>query len=379
MELKLNLFNSILALAVIQGFTFGLLFCFVKRQRQYANRYLATILFIFSFYLAWVVLIDTRIQLFYPHVLYFPLGYLLGLGPSIYFYVQSSTVAGFQFHPRQLLHYSPLVLELGVHALNVQESVQTGNPVFETSTFYTLSPIIQLLGIISIMAYSILAIRQLNQYEKWLRNEFTDELKYSLSWLKKLLVGYAILWIMWVPYTFVDYFFFDWELSIRAYYPLYLFTAIFTLWIALEAYRRPEIALAPSLALGKKEKDELVEETIIQEKAIDLQRIVAEQEYFLNPDISLSSLAKLLNYSPNLLSKIINTGLQKNFSDFINEFRVKQMKKLLHNQKYNHYTTEGIAYECGFNSRATAIRTFKKFTGMSPAKFRKSSIISLKK
>ena len=374
MELKLNLFNSILALAVIQGFTFGLLFCFVKRQKQYANRYLAIILFIFSFYLAWVVLIDTRIQRFYPHLLYFPLGYLLALGPSIYFYVQSSTTKSFQFGRRQLLHYSPLLLELSIHACNVQESWSTGKPMFETNTFYTFSPVIQLLSIISIMVYSILAVRQLDQYEKWMQNEFTDELKYSLAWLKKLLIGHAILWIMWVPYTFVDYFFFNWELSIRAYYPLYLFTAVFTLWIALEAYRRPEMTLSPSLVLSKKDKEELIiEEAHIQEKAITLQQLVEEEEYFLNPDISLSFLAKELDYSPNLLSKIINTGLRKNFSDFINEFRVKYMKNMLHNEKYDHYTTEGIAYECGFNSRATAIRTFKKFTGISPAKFRKTS------
>ena len=160
-------------------------------------------------------------------------------------------------------------------------------------------------------------------------------------------------------------------LSIKAYYPIYLFLSFFTLWIALEAYRRPEVTLryAPQKASNKNPSEDIQS---IKEQAKHIQKLVEQEEYFLQSDLSLSSLAEAIQYSPNVLSRIINNGLEKNFSDFVNEFRVERMKKLLHSDQYDHFTTEGIAYECGFNSRATAIRTFKKFTKMSPNQFRKS-------
>jgi AraC-like DNA-binding protein len=371
MELNLNPFNLILFIGIIQGFTFGLLFFFVKRQEKYANRFLGAMLFVFALYLSWVVLIDTRIAYQNPDILYFPFSFILTLGPSIYFYTLSLTDARFRFSSKEWWHYSPVLLELIFHIFSVRESALSDIPTFETSIFFTFSPIIQLLGIISITTYSILSIRKIGHYEKWLSNEHANELPFSFSWLKKLLIGYAIIWLMWVPYTFVDFFFFDWMLSIKAYYPIYLFLSFFTLWIALEAYRRPEVTLryAPRKEPNKNPSEDIQS---IKEQAQHIQTLVEREEYFLQSDLSLSSLAEAIQYSPNVLSRIINNGLEKNFSDFVNEFRVERMKKLLHSDQYDHFTTEGIAYECGFNSRATAIRTFKKFTKMSPNQFRKS-------
>lgn len=370
MELNLNPFNLILFVGIIQGFTFGLLFFFVKRQEKYANRFLGTMLFVFALYLSWVVLIDTRLAFQNPKILYFPFSFILTLGPSIYFYTLSLTDARFRFSTKEWWHYSPVLLELIFHIFSVQESALNDIPPFETSIFFTYSPIIQLLGIISITTYSLLSIRKIAHYEKWLSNEHANELPYSFNWLKKLLIGYAIIWLMWVPYTFIDFFFFDWMLSIKAYYPIYLFLSFFTLWIALEAYRRPEVTLKNA---PRKEQSKNITEDLksIKEQAQQIKLIVEKKEYFLQSDLSLSSLAEAIQYAPNVLSRIINNGLEQNFSDFINEFRVKRMKKLLHSDQYEHYTTEGIAYECGFNSRATAIRTFKKFTKMSPNQFRK--------
>ena len=183
--------------------------------------------------------------------------------------------------------------------------------------------------------------------------------------------------MMWVPYTFIDFFFFNWELPIRAYYPIYLFLCFFTLWIALEAYRRPEATLMPSLSENEPEENQLKDLPQLQAQAQKISELVSREAYFLQSDLSLSSLSKILNQSPNVLSRVINTGLDKNFSDFINEFRVEKMKELLLSSQFDHFTTEGIAYECGFNSRATAIRTFKKFTKMSPAQFRKLNRVTV--
>ena len=101
---------------------------------------------------------------------------------------------------------------------------------------------------------------------------------------------------------------------------------------------------------------------------------VIEQKKFLDPYLSLESLAKELKVSSGYLSLLINTYSVKNFSDYINEFRIDQVKKLIINNEYVNYTIESIGLESGFNSKSTFYTAFKKFTGQSPRQFRRQSV-----
>ena len=67
-----------------------------------------------------------------------------------------------------------------------------------------------------------------------------------------------------------------------------------------------------------------------------------------------------------LLSAVINSGFSKNFNDFVNEFRVNVFKEKIKDPKLQHLTLLAIAFDCGFNSKATFNRSFKKATGLSP-------------
>ena len=84
------------------------------------------------------------------------------------------------------------------------------------------------------------------------------------------------------------------------------------------------------------------------------------QQPYLEPELTLSELAKQLNISTSKLSQTINNGLGKNFNDFINEYRVEAVKKMMLDEKKSNFSLLGIAQECGFNSKATFNRTFKK-------------------
>ena len=72
--------------------------------------------------------------------------------------------------------------------------------------------------------------------------------------------------------------------------------------------------------------------------------------------------------------KIVCTSIfGKNFNDFVNAYRVEAFKAMLKENKHEQLSLLGIAQECGFNSKATFNRVFKKLTNTSPTEYLKSS------
>jgi AraC-like DNA-binding protein len=84
------------------------------------------------------------------------------------------------------------------------------------------------------------------------------------------------------------------------------------------------------------------------------------------PELSLTDLAKQLKTNPSILSKLINEGFGQHFNDFINEYRIRELMGKLKQGEHKQQTLLGLALDCGFNSKATFNRSFKKLTSMSP-------------
>lgn len=100
--------------------------------------------------------------------------------------------------------------------------------------------------------------------------------------------------------------------------------------------------------------------------------IFMEQEKpFLNEDLNLTLLAQQSQISPPHLSQVINQYFQKNFYDFINQYRVEEAKNRLVSADYRHLSILGIAFDCGFKSKSSFNRYFKKYTRKAPSQFKK--------
>lgn len=95
-------------------------------------------------------------------------------------------------------------------------------------------------------------------------------------------------------------------------------------------------------------------------------------DIILVPELSLAMLSHQLKISPKLISTTLNNELHKNFHDFINDYRVEEVKKRLIDPQYNHLTILAIAMDAGFNSKSTFNRIFTKVTGMSPKGFKRT-------
>jgi AraC-like DNA-binding protein len=109
----------------------------------------------------------------------------------------------------------------------------------------------------------------------------------------------------------------------------------------------------------------------IQER---LEKVMLEQQPFLNEELNLSKLAILAGVSDKKLSILLNHYMNTSFYDYINTFRVDLVKKRLVDPNSDAYTIMAIANDCGFKSKSNFNRTFKRLTGESPSMFRLTNL-----
>lgn len=85
-------------------------------------------------------------------------------------------------------------------------------------------------------------------------------------------------------------------------------------------------------------------------------------------NISLADVAKAVGFSEFYFSRIFKNITEKNFSHYLNEYRIKQAEHFL---VKSNMSVADIAYTVGFNSIVTFNRSFKSITGCSPSMYKK--------
>ncbi|HJP64080.1 MAG TPA: ABC transporter permease [Mucilaginibacter sp.] len=363
----ITLYDAAFFGAIFIGLNFILLLSFSKKVSRHANRFLAIALGVVVLWIARLLAIDIGLSTYVPFWSWLPMRFSLALGPLIFFYVLKITLPGYKFRRQDLLHFSPLLLEIGAQALEVLDGIKTGATTYKTPIFHQLQPVFQLLAFVSVAIYlykSHTLIQGFYQQQKFTGG---DRYRHELRWLHRLLMGFGMFWLSWIPLTTVGYFYYNYYSGVQLYYPLYLLLTAMIIWIAARAFLRPEIgALSDTVSILKP-----LLPAELKQKGIWLKKIVKEKRYYQDPELSLGSLADKLDLNTHELSRIINTVLKKSFNDFINEYRVQDAARKMQDPANDHITLLGIAYESGFNSQSTFNRIFKQITGKSPVEYKK--------
>ena len=100
-----------------------------------------------------------------------------------------------------------------------------------------------------------------------------------------------------------------------------------------------------------------------------LEEFMINEKSYLQPNLSLRKLAGMIDVHPNKLSQLLNEKGGKNFSEYINQYRVEYFKEIAIDPKNAHLSLLGLAYESGFNSKTTFNTFFKKETGTTPKRW----------
>lgn len=366
----INLYHLAFLGAIFIGLTFAILLWFTNTVNRSANRFLALALGTMILWMIRILAIDLGLDIYLPRWDWLPLQALLVLGPSMYFYVLKITCPEYPFKWKDVLHFSPLLLEQAALALEIKESARTGAATHVTHSYQQLNPVLQLLIFISIVTYLRLSGKLIQKFYGRLQPILMDRPLLEFRWLRRLLAATALLWLLWLFCAVVDYFGYRNQSSTHVYYPFYIFFAVIIIWTATAAFLKPQAAVMA-------QTDSPVKQPVppeLRAKGAWLKRAMEANLYYEDPELSLGSLAEKLNLHPHELSRVINTVFKISFNEFVNEYRVRDVISKMKNPAYDNMTLLGIAFEAGFNSQSSFSRIFKQLTGKSPAEFKKSPI-----
>jgi len=103
-----------------------------------------------------------------------------------------------------------------------------------------------------------------------------------------------------------------------------------------------------------------------------LTKLMETDKIYRDEELSLANLAQDLSISPHQLSEILNAQCQKNFSEYINQYRIKEIQTRLIEEP--NQPILNLAFDAGYDSSSTFYSAFKKITGQTPTLYRKKHL-----
>ena len=383
-----NLFSTPLLILVIQGLIFAfLLFGKYKKQKSISYLILAFILLITCYHrttytIGFMDWYDTYRN---TKINYYLVNFGLIVVPLIYFYVKSITVSDFRFKKQHLWHFVPGIIYFLIKVIIlIYDANQPG--FSETQNGYLVQnfqwkyvdPFQSLFSYIQMVVYIVLTLQLYVTYRKNIQQYFSNTYALELNWIRNFLLIYTVLFVYDIGQTLVDIAIT--ELSWIQKWWLQFLNALAIIYIGIKGYItntdklngldfNANTAVAFN-SMSVDSKRPLSEE--LKENKQMVSDYFDQDKPYLDPDLNLITLSRKLKMSRSQLSEVVNEGFGKNFNDFVNTYRVEAVKQMLQDGKQEQLSLLGIALECGFNSKATFNRVFKKLTQTSPTEYLKS-------
>ena len=304
-------------------------------------------------------------------------------GPFLYLYVKYLVSGKTSFQRKDLWHLFPILVfnvYLGIawfipdvhQRISLDHVVRDIHPPLIFTFFLILT-------VLSGPVYIILSVKMLQKHHGTVFRNFSSSDEVDLSWLRKLVYIFGVIWTALMVITSIHHVFHFFSLSFCT-DGLFLSLSIFVILIGYFGLKQQVIFNRSD----REKSDFLIDEQVKysgsglprEEAAQYLEKLshhMANAKPYLDPGLSLPQLASELGISSHQLSQIINENHQLNFFDFINRFRVEEVKKKIVLESNNHLSLLGIALESGFNSKSAFNRMFKKFTGQTPSQYKSAS------
>lgn len=379
MSFTLDIFSLFSVLAVLQGIIFA--FILMRRgwvQERYSDYWLAGLLLVFSCYLFRYVTAEidpngdnnilNRVLTFSYYI----------IGVVIYFYLKCQLNAHYRLNRKDLWHFLPVFIYIFLFFINTLQIYIHGGK-WERPLFYDIMMWFYIAyRSIGTLVYWFLSWRLYQKYRLWLPNERSDTEGVKFKWFKNILIALGIMVFSGIALNLFDNFIFttpDWVDTSQE-----LLLAYGVYYLSLMGYLQyqPQQLVYDEPANNTEDKEETSTTSLLMSKMPDAEieewklkilTLIEQDKLYLNPELTLTDFAQRLQTHSKLVSAVINEAFDKNFNDFVNEYRVNIFKEKVNDAKLKHLTLLAIAFECGFNSKSTFNRAVKKATGEMPSAF----------
>ncbi len=385
----MSIFTTPLQIGYFMGILFAIIFWYRSyKEERHSDLFLGFVLFFLAMTLQDYTFGFAGINYLWEEMNGFPRYFSLAFAPTIWFYLRAQINRQFKFQTQDLKHYIPYFIYV-IFSLSLFFSGSHVVNKFQTGKYILAVDVTERLAIMSSYIYYFYqSLILYKSYRTWAENQFSNQEKVSFIWLRNfvyvIIAGEIFRWI-WYVFDVVLHLTYeeDWWWQ--------LLTVVITLYVGIKGYAQPQpnnltfdhnktiepenitqIVLESSdksnekLGITASDLFPIIEpEYVLWEEK--LRSIMDSEKPYLDPELSLSELAKRLKTNTSILSAVINQCFGKNFNDFVNEYRISEFEQLSKSKDYKNLTILAIAYDCGFNSKATFNRSVKKLRQVSPS------------
>ncbi|EZH71290.1 hypothetical protein ATO12_11040 [Aquimarina atlantica] len=359
--LNFNIFNIIILIGIFQGPIFALIVFFNKNYRFLANYFLVSTALALSFNNFQYWLLDT------------------GMVNELYFQIPFEFLIMSMFYPfvdEYLQIKSPKKIILAIivpffTSFIFRLIMKFGLITLSNDLIHILLTLEEYLSLVFSVSMITIILIKIHKYEKAKTDFNLSEIKAKTKWLKQALVFGIIICVFWVFVIQDNIARFEDDLS--KYYPLWIIISILVYWIVYKGIIETQI-FNQRIEI----RNDTIEFTYNGQKTayinddffLEIKSFIINEKLYLNPNLNLDLVAEKFNVSIGHLSKTVNKNANQSFTDFVNQLRVNESKKMLLNPNYKNYTIEAIGYESGFYSKSNFYAAFKKETNQTPSAFR---------
>ena len=291
-------------------------------------------------------------------------------GLLLFFYVKHSIFPDARISKYYLLSLIPFILAF---SLSLFSQLSNAN-----SILVLVSLNIFLKNIFSLY-FILLAINKIKQYRTTLLNNYSALGELEFKWLKFLTYIAFCFWILYLFMIVILYL--DVDLPFNPSDAIYIGLSVFIFSISLygiyNSLTFSKLKSIESVSTGendlplpdKKPKKALLDTNNITVLFEKIEAYIISEKCFLEKDITLQDLSKRVNLHSKKCSEIINRKTNSNYFYFINSYRVKYFNEEILKPENQKLTLISVAFDCGFSSKSTFNRIYKKQIGVTPSKY----------
>lgn len=338
-----------------------------KKERNVSDKVLASWLFLIAFeFGTYAIDLTTNglgIKLSNPFFLF---------NPTLYVYTCSLTNKKFTLHYTHLLHLLPYFIFEGLAYL-LNENLDVENFLKPDGTlWFRISFVVATFS--SWIIYSLISILKVHRHRINLKNVFSTLDSYKkISWLLFVLIFYTLYWIGTLTFGILNYFKITEPIIMSFTYSVLLgFLYILGFYGLKQGMIFSGSQTDEANNGNSKYRYSRLQEKYKQQVKKKILNYFTEAHPYLDTELTIDKLSEKLQLQRHVVTEVLNTGFNKNFYQFVNEFRVEAVKQMLNDPKKNILSIEAIGYECGFNSKSTFFSVFKSITGKTPAQYKES-------